>query len=568
MSARENSARHRLAGWISHLVVLAWPEKTNGWALALEAEICAIEKPGPALRWALGGVMLLTRAWWNHLMRSWMRPAGVPEGGPLAELAKNATRVPRTPRFVTAILLLASLALLFVPDVRDGIKATFNAWSYYGWWAGANDHATVARLRQVGEQNHNAQALGVVALLAEDHTERMQVADKAVALDPSLTWIYAYVRTTDGVGSCCNGPTPAAWLDRLQKWDPDNAVPRLLVADQGWLRFDEEWQKSGYRGAYEVESLKYLQQDKSWLAAMESAFQAPKYDHYYSRVFDLYRTVAQRYGIRDMATTEAILQSNFRARAGTGGADIYAKFLAERAGAAERAGNYKEAEELYRRPVEFSERMAGQTHTNGERDNWERIEGDSLRRLQLLLAKTGRSDEAALVGFKADALQTNRIAWGPERDWSWDENGWEGFMIRSFTGAILVLAVLSLASLAYLFLRRRTAAEARGFGLTLASLAVDFCPLLLLFACAGLYVAYRPIALIYDQYMTWPYPVYDFRALSHALYTPHESPEGIGRIFYDYLTPVHMWMMLIVGLSMLAFYILFRGTLRRRVKVS
>jgi len=507
---------------------------------------------------------MLTRAWWNHFLRSWNRPAGVPEGGALEALSRNASRIPRTPRFVTAILLLASFAMLFVPDVREAIHSTFRAWSGNYDRITADGEPMVAKLRAQGETNNDAQAIALVALLAKDHAERIRMADRAVSLDPSLTWIYAYVRTTDGLGSCCNNPLPAEWLARLQQWDPENAVPRVLVAHQSSLKFNEAWEKNGDRGAYEAEAVKYLQQDKGWVAAMETAFQAPKYDSYSSREFDLYRAVAQRYDIRDLEATRALLWSNYISRMGMNDVIFYADFLAERGEAAQESGNFAEAEVLYRQPVEFSERMAEQTHTSEDRVFWESIEGDSLRKLQALLVKSGKTDEAALAGIKVDALQTNRRAWGPVRPWSWSENGWDGFMIRSFTGAVLTLGILSFAALSVLFWRRNVPVENRGWGTALASFGVDFSPVLLLLSCAGLYIAYRPVALVYDQYMSWPYPIYDFTQLRHALFTPYESPDGVAGLFYDYFTPAHMWMALIVGLSMLAGFIALRGVLRRR----
>jgi len=510
---------------------------------------------------------MLTRAWWNHWLRSWNRPAGVPEAGPLADLARNASRVPRTPRFVTAILLLASVAVLFAPDVRDGVQSTLRAWSGNYGRLTVDDEPLVARLRAEGERDQDAQVLALTALLAADRSERMSMADRAVKLDPSLTWIYAYVRTRDGIGSCCDNPLPSEWLDKLRKWDPDNAVPRLLIAHQSSLQFTESWERNGYRGGYETEAMKFLKQDKDWMAAMESVFQAPKYDYYVSREFDLYRVVAARYGIHDLDATQAVLWSNYLGRAGIWDATYYADLLAERAEAAERSGNLPLAESLYRQPADFCERMAQQTHTRRERDDWQAIEGDSLRRLQALLVRSGKTREAAQVGIQVDALQTNRIALGPVRPWSWDENGWEGFMIRSFTGAIFFLGGASLLSLGVLFWRRHVTVESRGLGMRLASLAVDFCPLLLLFACAGLYVAYRPVALIYEQYMTWPTPIFDFTALRHALYTPYESPEGVAA-FFGYFRPENYWLALIIALSMLAGFIAVRGVLRHRAMAS
>jgi hypothetical protein len=188
--------------------------------------------------------------------------------------------------------------------------------------------------------------------------------------------------------------------------------------------------------------------------------------------------------------------------------------------------------------------------------------------MQPLLVKTGRGDEAALLRFKVDGLQMNRIAWGPVRPWSWSENGWEGLMIRLLTIAIFVLGALSLASLVIVFLRRRAPVESRGPGMALASVGVDYCPLLLLLSIVGLFVAYRPISLMYDQYMNWAYPVYDFVGLRHALYTPYESPDGVEGLFYSFFNVPNYWMVLIVALTLLAVYIPFRRMLRGRVAVS
>lgn len=503
--------------------------------------------------------MLLTRAWWNHLLRSWNRPAGVPEAGPLAELARNASRVPRTPRFVTALLLLASVAMLAIPEIREGMQATFDTWSYYAFGREPNDHAAVARLRTLTKQNHDPQVVALVALLSEDRAQRMKSADEAVALDPSLTWIYAYVRTSDGF-DCCNNRVPAEWLDDLQKWDPDNAFPRLLIAHQAFVRVNSS---ADGRYAYGPALTKELQQDKDWLASMEIAFSKPRFDDYYSRLFDLYRAVALRDGIRDTSLARGVTYfrfGNFMVRAD---ADYYSEILEDRGTAAEQAGNVHEAERLYRVPAQFGEWMTAQAHSD-DKFLWEGVERTALRKLQPLLARTGRTDEAARFGAELSALQVDWSGEGPAVMYSRIGNGWEGFMIRSSTAAIFVFGVLSLVGLGVLFLRRRVAVESRGFGMALASLAVDFSPLLLLLACAALYVAYRPVALTFDQYLTWSTPIYDFHGLWGALNTPFSSPDGIDRIFYLYLTPPNMWMALIVGLSMLAGFIALRGLVRRR----
>jgi hypothetical protein len=558
--------RLALAGWITRGVVRVWPEETKRWAHAFRGELPEIGRPGASLRWALGGIMLLTRAWWNHLLRSWNRPAGVPEAGPLAELAKNATRVPRTPRFVTALLLLASVAMVFVPDVREGMKATFKVWYVSAFNKEPNYQATVARLRTLSAQHRDPQAMAMVALLADDRTERINMADQAVTLDPSLTWTYAYVRT-NGEFDCCNKEVPTDWLDKLQKWDPDNAFVRLVVAHQSYVRLFQAWQASGAHGPFDYEVTKKLHEDKDWLAAMGTAFSEPKYDNYYPRLFDLYRSVALRYGIRETSVASTVLVLRFGNWAVTRDASNYSEFLEDRGAAAEQAGNFQEAERLYKIPARFGDRMTAQAHSD-DRFSWEWIEGNALRKLQPLLVKAGRTNEAALADAQINALQVDRSGEGPAVISSRMGNGWEGFMIRFSTAAIFAFGVLSLVGLGALFLRRRVPVESRGFGMALASLVVDFCPLLLLLGCAGLYVAYRPVALMYEQYLTWSTQIYDFRGLMQALYTPYGSPEGINRIFYVYLTPPNLWMALIVALSMVAVYILLRGLLRKRVAIA
>lgn len=510
--------------------------------------------------------MLLTRAWWNHLLRSWNRPIGVPEGGALESLARNAKRIPRTPRFVTAFLLLAALAAVLTPGVRQGMQASFDAWLNPGRENAGS--AAIARLRKEIGGSHDPQVMALIALLSDDRVERMRMADQAVQLDPSLTWIYGEVPTTDGRGSYYHNPLPPEWIERLRKWDPDNAVPRMLAAQQNWLRFDNDWEKSAERGNYIEQAEQYLGNDPKWLAAMDFALQAPKYDSYYPRKFDLYRTVAQRYDIRDSQMALAILIRP--SLLGTLNADIYSEILWDRGDAAQRAGKIPEAIELYSAPVRFAERMAEQSHTDFERREWTGIESRSLRRLQRLLVKTGQAEEATQAGYKLEASQSNLYPFGPVREWAWSENGWEGFMIRLLTAGIFVLGAASLFGMGALFIRRRATVESRGRGLELASLAVDYCPLLLLVACAGLFVAYRPVALMYDQYMNWnsSFPIYDFRGLVHALYTPYESPDGVSTFSYSYLEPYHYWLTAIVGLSIFAAFIVYRGALRRRAAVS
>jgi len=505
------------------------------------------------MRWALGGVMLFTRAWLDHLLRSWNRPAGIPETGPLATLAESARRVPRTPRFVTALLLLASLAILMVPDAREAMRASFEAWTRSRWEMRA---ATLAQVRQATERNRDAQAMALIALVSQDRAERIRMAEEAVRLDPSLTWIYAEVWTQDNRTSCCHSFLPLAWIEALEKWDPENAVPRLIAADQALTQFDADWTKNGYRGWYENSAEKYLKGNAQWLAAMDFAFQAPKYESYYRNRWELYRDVSRRYGFRDTGMAHEVLLLLPLNRIED--AEVYSSILLERGEEAEKAGRKQEAEKLYSRPLRVSELMGAQSHADYERNAWARIALGAMTRLEPLLAKSGRNAEAASLRSRIEATQAGFLPPSPEREWAWSETGWEGLTIRFLTAAVLLLFALSVASLWAINIGRRAESRGRAFW----SIGVDLCPILLLVASAGLYVAYRPVGLVYEQYMSWTLPIYNFRTLLYALRTPYESPDGMVW-FYSYFDPYHYWMAAIVALSIVALYIVFRRTQRK-----
>ena len=557
MNNEQASWQRRLAAAIARGAVRTWPDETRYWGAALERELEEVEGSAASVRWAVGGVMLFSRAWIDHVLRSWKRPAGVPETGPLATLAESARRVPRTPRFVTMLLLLASLAILMIPDARHAISATFDVWSdtWNERWVETKP-STLSHLREVAERNRDTQAMALLALVSDDHTERIRMAEEAVRLDPSLTWIYAEVWTQDERTSCCHRVLPGGWVEALEKWDPENAVPRLVAADQMLAQFEADWTKNGYRGWYENSAEKYLKGNAQWLAAMDFAFQAPKYESYYRNRWELYRDVSQRYGFRDTGMAREVLLLLPLNRIDD--AEIYSSILLERGDEAEKAGRKQEAEELYSRPLRVSESMGAQSQISFERSAWAHIGLDAMRRLEPLLAKSGRNAEAASLQSRMDAVQAGFLPSSPEREWAWSETGWEGLAIRFLTSAVLLLFGLSVASLLAISIGRRV--ESRGR--VLWSVGVDLFPILLLVASAGLYVAYRPVALVYEQYMSWTLPISNFRTLLYALRTPYESPDGMVQV-YSYFDPYHYWMAAIVALSIVALYIVFRRTLRK-----
>ncbi len=123
MPEENSSAPRRAAEWLLQRALRFWPHESGKWGRALAAELPSVENPWDAFRWAMGGLMLLIREWLRHALGSWKRPIGVPAGGPLESEWKNSPRVPRTPRIVTAMLLLACAGMLLVPEVREAFRA-------------------------------------------------------------------------------------------------------------------------------------------------------------------------------------------------------------------------------------------------------------------------------------------------------------------------------------------------------------------------------------------------------------------------------------------------------------
>ncbi len=512
--------------------------------------------------------MLFTRAWWNHFWRSWTRPAGVPAGGPLAELSKNATRVPRTPRFVTALLLLVSILVLATTDARRAMHAAADTWRGESLYT--SQAAKIHHLLAEANRNHDPQLLALIALVTwDDNNERMREANEAVRLDPSLTWIYSKIRLTEQ--PCCMlHPLDDQGVAALLKWDPQNAFPRLLAAEVVFERTEKAWADGGLHGTYlDVEN--QVEHDPKWLAAMDFAFQAPKYDSYSAGLFSLYRAVAARYGINEPEFASEVIRHNWDWD-GSRQATMYDRWLLQQGGAAERAGRLDEAASLYWKPVLFAERVQGQDRRDGMLLNWNlaNVQENSYDKLQPLLEKMGRNDEAALIGYNLEGLHAKiqERNWHYSGRWNWIRNGWTGFLMRFLTGAILLLGTLFVVALAALYFRRRASIESRGRILAFFSLAVDACPVFLLIGSATLYATYRPIALVYERYMSAPYAVSDFTDLQISLEAPYAMPEGLANFSRDYLNAYHYWIVAIVGLLIVAFYILFRSTLRRRVVVS
>jgi hypothetical protein len=225
MSAPQQAMPFRLAHSSLQLALRFWPKETRDWGHALAAELHEVERPFEALQWAVGGLMLFSRASASHFW-AWLRlPAGARLPGASLPLGIDAPILPKRSRLFTAAVLAATALLLFLPHSREAFSTVRATWQGYHPLLD-NDRRTLEQLAARAERENDARTLAFVALTLRDADQNVRLADEAVSLDPSYTWIYAsrYYRP-DGVAQ------QPEWLARLHAFDPGNAFLYLTAAD-------------------------------------------------------------------------------------------------------------------------------------------------------------------------------------------------------------------------------------------------------------------------------------------------------------------------------------------------
>lgn len=187
-------------------------------------------------------------------------------------------------RPVVWIALVLSLAFLALPSFRKALHIAPLADWPDAWSSSAFSTKALQRIEKSGDTRKYARALAYVALHSPDEQQSAQAAERAMALDPQLTWICAKM-------SRANLPPPGydseRWIKRLEAWAPDNAYVHLLAAGAAvngdWV---DRWSK--YSGP---ELRRALYAESRWRLAMQHAFLARRWDIYAEREFSLNRQV-------------------------------------------------------------------------------------------------------------------------------------------------------------------------------------------------------------------------------------------------------------------------------------
>ena len=255
----------------------------------------------------------------------------------------------------------------------------------------------LGRIEQSGDKEKYARSLAFVAFHSSDGLRARHAAEKAIALDPRLTWISARVSVATYVRDV--GYDPHAWIERLKAWDPQNGFPYLLEADANVHWWELPWSKygatpGGLRSA--------LAAEPHWRIPMDKAFAAPRLDFYEAQLFALNRQVLQEQGFDrpDMLLAAEWFQPVPHLMDITHYEDIQLQDIGQ---AAEKAGRTDEALAAYWSVVHFGERL-GASSIDITQIISTKLRRDAYKQLVRLLRSKGRADEAAAVESALAAL--------------------------------------------------------------------------------------------------------------------------------------------------------------------
>jgi hypothetical protein len=553
MGSPQQAMPFRLAHSSLQLALRFWPEETRDWGHAIAAELHEIEKPFEALLWALGGLMLFSRASASHFL-AWLKlPAGSRLSGAPLPLESGAPMLPKRSRLFTAAILAATALLLLLPHSHEALSTLRASWNGYQIWPA--DRRTLANLAAKAENNKDARTLAFVALTTPEAQEGTRLAEKAVALDPNLFWIYAsrFFRPDDA-------QQPAEWPARMSAGDPDNSFVDLCIADA--LARAHYRALISHRSTSQPEIESALLEDPQWVARMEAAFRAPRYDSYLHRHWELVSYVWSR----DPSLSPSIIGHGLWSHRipNLMNLKIFTGFEVHRAQQARMEGNPQNADKVLKEVKSFGHRMV----EAGDSD-LETLVGLSLSRqaaqeFNTLYAATGREAEAQQPAARVQELeQLQQTFHRPSMAaYQAQQKAFRGYAVLFESTSILAVFFAFATVLSYLMLELRPGLSPRRRAVWQRALCrtADFAPASLLLLSAAFLASYLPFARLFAGYRAQEGTSVTIRELSSTLWQLVQFRYSFQSLFEGTL----MWWAFTVALSLLAIFIIIRGFYRPR----
>jgi hypothetical protein len=373
--SRQQSASHKFISFGFGMLVRLWPADSRDWALAMQAELPQMESTQQSLQWLAGGIMSLGKAWWNHVVYGWneneKEPSAVRTPGPVA----------------LTLAVIAIVAFFAMPSVHRGFRATTDSWRLYS----DGNVAEYQRLTKEAEANHDAKMLAFLSPRMGSLNGNARLANEAVEMDPSLSWIL--IRGGNAWYVYNSVPQKYHWMQTLEASDPDNAVPYLSEAG---VRQSEIWRQSNYQAPKES-----ITNDSVWRTAMEKAFAASRYDTYYDRAMELQQSVLNAHNLRQPEDVVRGIVEYYPS--GLGDAQKYSALLLDQAKVAQAKGDTATASRLGWSVAQFAERVRGNSHNEWARGTANAMLQSAYEFLQPLEAAAGHAEVVKMMAIEKDA---------------------------------------------------------------------------------------------------------------------------------------------------------------------
>ena len=458
----------------------------------------------------------------------------------------SGPRLPRNSRLLTAVILLAAIALLLLPAGREAAAIVLSSWR--GFDATPGETRVVERLAAQADKQGDAHQLAFLASCEPDPDLSESFATRAVKLDPSLFWIYTgrYQRPDHKVNR--------ESLLRLQASDPGNAYVHILAAQAAvdpiaWSKF----RLDGPDAAQASQIPGYPE----WAADMQLAFNASRYDSYRQRFVELTHNGWRK--SPEVPVSLIAYSSWFQRLPDVGLIQRYTNLLIRNAQSLE-AGRPQDAERILGQIVAFGQRMYDGSETDFERLDAVEIARRGQDALQNHYARSGRQAEQQLAMAQLREFQQRKeeLMRGPadSQKQSWDYFRNAAVLVHISAFSALILAVLTSASLILLEISAIPWPRFRRLRWTLCRIA-DIGPAAVLISAAGFLLAFRPFARTVQQYLQNP-----------PANTAFPDFVWIYQLSFvlAYLFPLSefvLWLCLTIALSSIAAAIVIRGIWRR-----
>ena len=471
-------------------------------------------------------------------------PSGSGKTGPLAPL------LPRRSRLFTAGALLAAALILSLPLGRQAVTTVRDSWTWF--WSDTRQEASIQRtlnkLAVRAEKENDAATLAFVALRTDDPARYAALADRVVSQNPDFVWLYGAARPL--------GTQPQQQrLERLHASDPDNAVPVLLAADA--VAQSAEDQK---KPATTKDREALLASDLNWIALMDQAFRAPRYDSYLQRHFQLAGGVwkRERYLPPSVVIEElwtGVIPNLMNLR-------MFSDIQTSEAGKAAAAGDWNKAERLLSEVDSFGERVEAANSTIIEKLIALAISRIANQERVKLYTNAGCTADAQKAELRLQQIDGTVATLRPNRDGGYGREQtyrrW-GILLQGSAGLTLISGFAGLVAIFFLELLPATFGNRKTLWRRTLCRTADYAPATLLVASGTFILSFLPYAHAFSEFFSLGNGLRNEKLISDTL-------SGLTAIPQFVLQPdgsLVIWFSGVAALAGLAVFIVARSLYRR-----